>query len=71
MVALHLQMSDRAIGELAALRRSTDAVPQLNVRIGRDARGLDPAAACPPGCGDLCGDSGVLIGDLVVCHSAR
>jgi hypothetical protein len=47
IVASHPYLSDRAIGESAGLaartvagirRRSTDAVPQLNARVGRDGR---------------------------------
>jgi hypothetical protein len=47
IVASHPQMSDRAIGEAAGLaartvasirRRSTDGVPQLDARVGRDGR---------------------------------
>lgn len=47
IIASHPQMSDRAIGESTGLaartvaairRRSTDGVPQLNARVGRDGR---------------------------------
>ena len=47
IISSHPQMSDRAIGESVGLaaktvagirRRSTDAVPQLNARVGRDGR---------------------------------
>jgi hypothetical protein len=47
IIASHPQMSDRAVAETAGLaastvaairRRSTDAVPQLNARVGRDGR---------------------------------
>jgi ParB-like chromosome segregation protein Spo0J len=47
IIASHPQMSDRAIGESTGLaartvaairRRSTDVVPQLNARVGRDGR---------------------------------
>lgn len=47
LIASHPQLSDRAIAHVAGLsaktvaairRRSTDAVPQLNGRVGRDGR---------------------------------
>jgi len=47
LIVSHPQLSDRAIGESAGLaartvakirRRSTDAIPQLNARVGRDGR---------------------------------
>jgi ParB-like chromosome segregation protein Spo0J len=46
IVTSHPQLSDRSIGEstglaartVATIRRSTDAVPQLNTRMGRDGR---------------------------------